>query len=608
MTGRMVGRLLGWQTTQAAGKRTTNERGAGVNVVERLSAAGLRRGLPVALVVVPDTGVALAWAGGREWLPTARPADVVRELTAIDPRWTWWSARETAAPLIDAGVPLRTCWDLGAVGRLLGGLRRDDPAAVWAAAHDLPEPVSAQPSLDLFDLDLDDDAGDDDLVRSDGQLSRDWLTGRWASDAESAMRWATLVLELQSRQDGLLHAVPDPRARPGATPLAVLTARSESTAALLSVELEHDGLPIDRATATELLTATIGRRPVGVVDEAAIRVERDQAVLSRFPGPAVDLRSPAQVKTLLSRIGLDLPDTRSWRLEPHEDTLEPVAALLAWRKAERVATTYGWAWLDRQVGPDGRLRGAWSAADAAAGRMTAQAGLHNLPATFRPVVRAERGYVLLRADLGQIEPRVLAVVSGDAALTEAAREDDMYAPVAAQLSCDRPTAKVAVLAAMYGQTSGAAGAALRDMDRTYPAAMAYLRNAEQAGVRGNDLRTYGGRRLQLMHALAGSYEPDDRPAIAAHGRYARNAVVQGAAAELFKAWAGTVRDGLVALDGQIVLCLHDELLVHAPADRAEAARALLVDALDSTARWWAAGSAVRFVAEIGIGQSWADAH
>lgn len=608
MTGRMVGRLLGWQATQAAGKRTTNERGAGVNVVERLSAAGLRRGLPVALVVVPDTGVALAWAGGREWLPTARPADVVRELTAIDPRWTWWSARETAAPLIDAGVPLRTCWDLGAVGRLLGGLRRDDPAAVWAAAHDLPEPVSAQPSLDLFDLDLDDDAGDDDLVRSDGQLSRDWLTGRWASDAESAMRWATLVLELQSRQDGLLHAVPDPRARPGATPLAVLTARSESTAALLSVELEHDGLPIDRAAATELLTATIGRRPVGVVEEAAIRVERDQAVLSRFPGPAVDLRSPAQVKTLLSRIGLDLPDTRSWRLEPHEDTLEPVAALLAWRKAERVATTYGWAWLDRQVGPDGRLRGAWSAADAAAGRMTAQAGLHNLPATFRPVVRAERGYVLLRADLGQIEPRVLAVVSGDAALTEAAREDDMYAPVAAQLSCDRPTAKVAVLAAMYGQTSGAAGAALRDMDRTYPAAMAYLRNAEQAGVRGNDLRTYGGRRLQLMHALAGSYEPDDRPAIAAHGRYARNAVVQGAAAELFKAWAGTVRDGLVALDGQIVLCLHDELLVHAPADRAEAARALLVDALDSTARWWAAGSAVRFVAEIGIGESWADAH
>ncbi len=579
-----------------------------MNVVERLSAAGLRRGVPVALVIVPDTGVALCWTGGCEWVPTSRPADVVRDLTPIDPRWAWWSARETAAPLIDAGVPLRTCWDLGAVGRLLGGLRRDDPAAVWAAAHDLPEPALARPSPDLFDLDPDDDTGDEQPIRADGQLSREWLTGRWASDAESAQRWASVVLELQAHQNELLHAVPDPRLRPGSTPLAVLTARSESTAALLSVELEHDGLPIDRAAATELLTGTIGRRPTGAAEEVAIRVERDRAVLSRFPGPAVDLRSPAQVKTLLSRIGLDLPDTRSWRLEPHEETLEPVAALLAWRKAERVATTYGWAWLDRQVGADGRLRGAWSAADAAAGRMTAQAGLHNLPATFRPVVRAEAGHVLLRADLGQIEPRVLAVVSADPALTEAAREDDMYAPVAAALSCDRPTAKVAVLAAMYGQTSGAAGVALRDMDRTYPAAMAYLRNAEQSGVRGTDLRTYGGRRLQLMHPLAGSYEPDDRPAIAAHGRYARNAVVQGAAAELFKAWAGTVRAGLVALDGQIVLCLHDELLVHVPAVNAQAARTLLVDALDSTARWWAAGSAVRFVAEIGIGASWADAH
>lgn len=589
-------------------RRTADEWGANVKVVERLSAAGLRRGHPVALVVVPDVGVALSWTGGHEWTPTTQPAELVRELTEIDPRWTWWLARETAAPLIDAGVALRTCWDLGAVGRLVGGLRRDDPAAVWAAAHDLPEPAPARPSLDLFDLDLDDDSDDDEPVRADGHLSRDWLTGRWASDAESGLRWASVVLELQVLQDELLHAVPDPRAQPGATPLAVLTARSESTAALLCVELQHDGLPIDRAAASELLTGTIGRRPTGVTEEAAIRLERDQVVLSRFPGPPVDLRSPAQVKTLLSRIGLDLPDTRSWRLEPHEETLEPVAALLAWRKAERVATTYGWAWLDRQVAPDGRLRGSWSAADAAAGRMTAQAGLHNLPAAFRPVVRAEQGHVLLRADLGQIEPRVLAVVSGDDALTQAARQDDMYAPVAAALSCDRPTAKVAVLAAMYGQTSGTAGAALRDMDRTYPAAMAYLRNAEQSGIRGNDLRTYGGRRLQLMHPLAGSFEPDDRQAIAAHGRYARNAVVQGAAAELFKAWAGTVRDGLVALDGQIVLCLHDELLVHVPTDRADAARALLVDALDSTARWWAAGSAVRFVAEIGIGASWADAH
>jgi DNA polymerase-1 len=92
------------------------------------------------------------------------------------------------------------------------------------------------------------------------------------------------------------------------------------------------------------------------------------------------------------------------------------------------------------------------------------------------------------------------------------------------------------------------------------------------------------------------------------GRFARNAVVQGAAAELFKAWAATVRLGLRPLGGEIVLCLHDELLVHVPAEHAGATERLLTDALTRTAGWWAAGSGVRFVADVTTGDSWADAH
>jgi DNA polymerase-1 len=307
---------------------------------------------------------------------------------------------------------------------------------------------------------------------------------------------------------------------------------------------------------------------------------------------------------MLGRIGLDVPDTRSWRLEPHAALLPPVAALLAWRKAERLATTYGWSWLDNHVGADGRLRGTWSAAEGA-GRMAAQAGLHNMPAELRSAVRADNGWLLVRADLGQVEPRVLAVVSGDPALAQAASADDMYAPVAAALGRDRPVAKVAVLAAMYGQTSGAAGAALRDMDRTYPKAMAYLRDAEQSGRDGKDIRTYGGRLLRLAREV-----DDERFPPSAWGRFARNAVVQGAAAEFFKAWAGTVRAGLAAngSDGRIVLCLHDELLLHVPAADADATVALVKTALDATAHWWAAGSGVRFVADVSVAESWAAAH
>jgi DNA polymerase-1 len=575
------------------------------DLADDLARAGVVRGEPLALVVVPSEGVALAWAGGRREVAAADAADVVRRLAPLDPRWTWWSARGTAGPLVAAGVRPRTSWDLGAVARLAWGLRRGDPAAVWAAAHGLPEPAPPRATADLFDQD--DGTGP---VRDDGQLSPGWARGAWSADLAAGAEWAALAVRVQQAQQRLLGGLADPRADSDGPPLAVLTAYAESAAALLAVELEHDGLPVDRAVVSRLLEDAVGPRPPDAAAEAEQRRRRDAEVLRHFPGSGADLRNPAQVRDLLARIGLELPDTRSWRLAPHAATSPAVAALLAWRKAERTATTYGWGWLDRHVGADGRLRGAWGAADAAAGRMTAQAGLHNLPAELRPAVRAERGHVLVRADLGQVEPRVLAAVSGDKALTRAAREDDMYAPVAAQLGCDRPTAKVAVLAAMYGQTSGTAGAALRDMDRAYPRAMACLRAAEESGRAGTDLRTYGGRLLRLGGGAAQGGEPvGEHVALPpGAGRFARNAVVQGAAAELFKAWAATVRGELGPLGGRIVLCLHDELLVHVPAEQAGAAAEVLRAALNRTARWWAAGSAVRFVAQVATGQSWAEAH
>jgi DNA polymerase I len=233
-------------------------------------------------------------------------------------------------------------------------------------------------------------------------------------------------------------------------------------------------------------------------------------------------------------------------------------------------------------------------------------------------VIAEPGQVLLRADLGQIEPRVLAAVSGDPALTEATQADDLYAPVAEQLHADRPTAKVAVLAAMYGQTSGAAGEALARMERLYPQAISYLRTAEQSGLVGEDIRTFGGRLIRLRHTARDADEspelanadvpPGARPSLSfGHGRYARNAVVQGAAAEFFKVWAASVRVGLLPLGGRIVLCLHDELLVQVPLEYADAAAEVLMRALDTSAAMWAAGSGVRFVADLARVHRWSDA-
>jgi DNA polymerase-1 len=525
---------------------------------------------------------------------------VARADADLRPRWVVWS-QETAAALIAGGTRLAVCWDLVAVHRLLFGGWRADAGRIWARAHgratdDLPRDVP----LDLFSAAV--DHSDPDVpVRPDGHLQPAWIDGGWRADPDRIAAWAALALEAAHRQHEALARLDD-------RPLALATARAESTAELLCAELAADGLPLDRGVAEAIIEGFAGPRPRREADAVAQRAARDAAVLRHAPaGTTFLLRNPGQVKSLLRATGIEVPDTRAWRLEAMRDAHPVIDALLAWRKAERIATTYGYAWLDEHAA-GGRLRGAWSGSDGAAGRMTATAGLHNMPADLRPAVVADPGHVLVRADLGQIEPRVLAAVSGDRALAAATREDDMYAPVAAALGVDRATAKVAVLGAMYGQTTGHGAAALRRLDAAYPVAMAYLNEAAVAGQVGRDIRTYGGRLVRLGPIdESGIDERESRSRAAARGRYGRNAAIQGAAAELFKVWAVTVRARSAALGARIVLCLHDELLVHAPAEAGEAVADLLAEALAEAAYRWAPDDTVRFVADISVVDRWSDA-
>jgi DNA polymerase-1 len=240
--------------------------------------------------------------------------------------------------------------------------------------------------------------------------------------------------------------------------------------------------------------------------------------------------------------------------------------------------------------------------------MTASSGLHNMPADMRSAVAAEPGHVFVRADLGQIEPRVLASVSGDHALAAATQDDDMYTPVATQLGVDRPTAKVAVLGAMYGQTTGNGAQVLGRLESTYPVAMGYLREADRAAQGSRPLRTFGGRFVDVGSTNFNEVsERDARRIAAARGRYGRNAMVQGAAAELFKVWAVTTRARGGTLDARIVLCLHDELLLHVPIEHGDAAVELLLDCLAEAVHRWAPDDTVRFVADVRVVKRWSDA-
>jgi len=576
----------------------------GSDVLAWLRSMGVGRGDDVGLAIVDGVGLALAAGDERRCFEAADAVAVVGSVDrGVGPRWVWWD-RSTADVLVGGGVAIGRCWDVLTVHRLLrGGWRASVPEA-WAWLHDLPtDSLPAMGQLDLLGWGGDAGGTDDpeDPVRADGHLRPEWTSGGWTASPERVAWWARLALTAASLQRVRLAARAEPER-------ALSTARSESAAEYLCAELSAGGLPFDVAEAERIIAAAVGPRPLDGDDAARLQRERDADVLRHVgAGAVVDLRNPADVRSMLRRVGIDVPNTRAGRLEQYRDVHPVVEALLTWRKAERIATTYGYRWLDEHV-TDGRLRGAWTSSDGAAGRMTASSGLHNLPADLRPAVAASPGCVFVRADLGQIEPRVLAAVSGDDALIAATRDDDLYQPVAQRLQVTRDVAKVAVLAAMYGATTGTSAQALHGLERAYPTAMALLEQAAAAGRVGDDVYTIGGRRVRMWvdDSVEGDIERARRVA-AARGRFARNALIQGAAAEFFKVWAVTVRARTASLDAEIVLCLHDELLVHCPAYVGGEVMVAVQRALREAGTRWSPHRDVRFVVDVSVVNRWSEA-
>ncbi len=531
----------------------------------------------------------------------------IREIARIEaeksPRWVWWD-KSTGRQLVEAHIRPGRCWDLSATHRLIFGGWNSGPAQIWALLHELDvATIPTRAPVDLFSQAV--DSGDpDDPIGPNGHLRPEWVEGEWSDTADRALRWAELAVIAQQLQVPLIHSE--------------ATVFSESACELLCAEMEVDGLPFELSVGESIVAGFVGPRPTTAGEANAELARRDAEVLQHLPpGSTFDLRSPDQVKSLLRRVGIEVPDTRAWRLEALRDAHPIVKPLMAWRRAERILTTFGFQWIDDNIAtnPSGqaRLHGSWSGSDGAAGRMTATVGLHNMPSELRPAVAAEPGHVFVRADLGQIEPRILAAVAGDPQLAAATQEDDMYAPVAAQLRVERDIAKVAVLGAMYGQTTGKGAEALRGLEREYPVAMGFLAAADRSAQGGNDLRTYGGRLVRMSSTNTNEVsERDARSRAAARGRYGRNAMVQGAAAEFFKTWAVLMRARGRTLGARIVLCLHDEVLIHVPEQNGPDAAALLDRCLQEAAHRWAprdqAGhQPVRFVSDTSIITRWSDA-
>ena len=575
-------------------------------LLERVREHGLEPGDHVALAVLPGTGIGLTVGNVQLRSSNADPSDAIATIDrTLHPRWVWWD-HTTARTVAHLGLPIDRCWDVLAVQRLMCGGVGWTVQSTWAELNGLPADTIPQlGQLDLLHSASPPSSNDASPIQSDGHIRPEWSDTAWCGSPTNLATWSSLALDAASLQSLRLLSGNDPSR-------ALSTAHSESAAALLCAELESDGLPIDEGVAVDILAATIGPRARTTREEDEQRAERDERVLELLdPRQHVNLRSSSEVKAMLRRLDIDVSDTRAWRLEQVRASHPVIDALLTWRKAERIGTTYGYRWLDEHVS-NGRLRGNWSSADGSAGRMTASAGLHNLPTEMRLSVVSDPGHRFVRADLGQIEPRVLAAVSGDLAFIAATRHDDLYAEIAEQLHVERGVAKLAVLGAMYGATSGESAHALRRLEKTYPVAMEFLETAARSGRERRDLLTIGGRRIRLSESsdqgdgTGGSLDAA-QTAAASRGRYARNAMIQGAAAEFFKVWAVIVRRRVRPLGAKVVLCLHDELLVHVPESYAAETAEVVSQAIGEAAHFWSPSPYVRFVADVSVIDRWSEA-
>jgi DNA polymerase-1 len=182
-------------------------------------------------------------------------------------------------------------------------------------------------------------------------------------------------------------------------------------------------------------------------------------------------------------------------------------------------------------------------------------------------------------------------MAGDRAMVEAGAAGDLYAGIVSSGAIDtREHAKVALLGAMYGATQGDGGRLMPQLARAYPRAIAMVEDAARAGERGEIVTTRLGRSSpppgDTWRALQQEAYGEEASASAADrarsyargwGRFTRNFIVQGTAAEWALCWMASLRNRLTALGGDawfpdgphLVFFLHDELVVHSPAELAD---------------------------------------
>lgn len=502
-------------------------------------------------------------------------AEAVRARPEVE-RWVWRSTAEIYRPLLAAGVRVERCYDVQAAEALLIGHEEGQSgqprslAAAWARLHNLPVPSDAparaaetQPSLfesGPVPLPLGTDEFEALLEVYAGQLAR------------------TAKTEHPERMRLLLAA--------------------ESAGMLVATEMSRSGIPWRADVHRELLDKLLGERFPGGLEPRRMAELADEVSQAFGEGVRVRPDLPNDIIRAFGRIGILLSSTRKWELQQIDHPA--VAPLLAYKSLYRLYTAHGWSWLEQWV-HGGRFRPEYLPGGTVSGRWTTNGGgALQIPKVIRQAIRADPGWRLVVADADQMEPRVLAAISRDTGLMEVAgRGEDLYADLADRIfGGDRAQAKIALLGAIYGQTSGDALTHMAELRRRYPAAVAYVDDAARAGEEGRLVRTWLGRTCPPA-SIASPDQVDgyaSTPATRARGRFTRNFVVQGSAADWALLLLAGVRHAMASagLRAELVFFQHDEVIVHCPAEEATAVADMIATAAETAGRIVFGPTPVRF--------------
>jgi DNA polymerase-1 len=370
---------------------------------------------------------------------------------------------------------------------------------------------------------------------------------------------------------------------------------------------------------------------------AAIEVELEGLTsrIHALADGAFNINSPKQLsEVLFTRLNLQ-PTKRAGKsgtISTAVDVLEELALvhelpglILKWRGLQKLKGTYIDA-LPLLVNPaTGRLHTTFNQAVAATGRLSSSdPNLQNIPIRtpagreIRSAFIAEPGFVLISADYSQIELRVLAHLSEDAALTEAFRQGvDIHDRTAervfggAQSGLDpkelRRRAKIINYALLYGKTAftlakdiGVSQSVAQDFIHAYfsgyPSVRGYidrtLAEARETGV----VRTITGRR-RLVPELRSA----NGMIRAAAERETVNMPIQGTAADILKKAMIDVQAALAARGGRsrMILTVHDELLFEAPEAEADAIVTLVRTHMEAAFQL-----SVPLTVDVGLGPNW----